>query len=76
MVRVCVRLPEPIYLCVFRGYLGPGGNHENGQFKNCVGGATGYVDRLVLGKNHLYQKPTADEVYGSGAFDPEGLVGE
>lgn len=57
------------------GYLGPGGMHENGAFNKCIGGATGYIDRVVLGENHLYQKPTAKHVYHSQAFDPEGVFG-
>lgn len=57
------------------GYLGPGGNHDDTQYKDCIGGATGYVDRLILGKDHIYQNPTASWVYNSGAFDPEGIVG-
>ncbi|XP_063237674.1 heparan-alpha-glucosaminide N-acetyltransferase [Bacillus rossius redtenbacheri] len=56
------------------GYLGPGGDHEDGLHRGCVGGATGYVDRLVLGRSHVYQRPTAAQVYGSGPFDPEGLT--
>jgi hypothetical protein len=59
-----------------RGYLGPGGVQDNGQFRDCVGGATGYLDRLILGEKHIYQHPTARKVYGSGPFDPEGLVGK
>ncbi|XP_021935257.1 heparan-alpha-glucosaminide N-acetyltransferase isoform X2 [Zootermopsis nevadensis] len=58
-----------------KGYLGPGGVQDKGQFKGCVGGATGYLDRLILGENHIYQHPTARKVYGSGPFDPEGLTG-
>ncbi|PSN35838.1 hypothetical protein C0J52_15490 [Blattella germanica] len=58
-----------------RGYLGPGGIQDNGQFEHCIGGATGYVDRMVLGKDHIYQYPTADEIYQAGPFDPEGIVG-
>jgi heparan-alpha-glucosaminide N-acetyltransferase len=61
---------------VHRGYLGPGGIHDNGQFRGCVGGATGYLDRLVLGEKHIYRHPTARDVYGSGPFDPEGIVGK
>lgn len=37
---------------------------------------TGYVDRIVLGENHIYQYPTSNEVYKSGPFDPEGLLGK
>ncbi|KAJ9576569.1 hypothetical protein L9F63_025533, partial [Diploptera punctata] len=57
------------------GYLGPGGIQDNGDFRRCVGGATGYVDRMILGVNHMYQNPTENEVYKSGAFEPEGIVG-
>lgn len=58
-----------------RGYMGPGGVHLDGAYPNCTGGAAGYVDRLVLGEEHLYQTPGAHAVYGSGPFDPEGLLG-
>lgn len=57
------------------GYLGPGGMHENGRFNACIGGATGYIDRVVLGESHIYQRPTAKLVYHSQAFDPEGVFG-
>ncbi|RZC36115.1 heparan-alpha-glucosaminide N-acetyltransferase, partial [Asbolus verrucosus] len=58
-----------------KGYLGPGGLHDNMQYFNCTGGATGYVDRVILGK-HMYPNPTSKEVYRSEqAFDPEGILG-
>lgn len=57
------------------GYLGPGGRHEDGAYFNCTGGATGYIDRVILTLNHIYQKPTIKHVYGAGAFDPEGILG-
>lgn len=57
------------------GYLGPGGMHEEGRYNACIGGATGYIDRVVLGESHLYQSPTARHVYHSQAFDPEGVFG-
>lgn len=60
---------------LFRGYLGPGGKHENAQNYNCIGGATGYIDKQILGKHHIYQNPSAHEIYNSTAFDPEGLFG-
>lgn len=41
----------------------------------CVGGAAGYLDRLVFGLNHIHNRPTATRVYGSGPFDPEGILG-
>ncbi|XP_077293815.1 heparan-alpha-glucosaminide N-acetyltransferase [Arctopsyche grandis] len=57
------------------GYLGPGGKHENWAHTNCIGGATKYIDLVVLGDQHLYQNPTAKSVYNSGSFDPEGVFG-
>jgi heparan-alpha-glucosaminide N-acetyltransferase len=62
--------------CVCRGYLGPGGIQDNGQFRGCIGGATGYLDRQILGESHIFKRPTAREIYGSGPFDPEGIVGK
>ncbi|XP_046753935.1 heparan-alpha-glucosaminide N-acetyltransferase-like [Diprion similis] len=57
------------------GYLGPGGRHDDAKYPDCVGGAAGYVDRKILGTQHIYQYPTANTVYGSGPFDPEGILG-
>lgn len=58
------------------GYLGPGGLHENGSHFNCTGGVAGYIDRLLLGPNHVFKRPTANYVYLSGMpYDPEGLLG-
>lgn len=54
--------------------MGPGGLHQNRQFYSCVGGATGYIDKLLLG-NHVYQNPTIYRVYDAKPFDPEGIVG-
>lgn len=42
---------------------------------NCIGGLTGYVDRMILGSSHIYQRTTARFVYDTDAFDPEGLLG-
>ncbi|KAG7169013.1 heparan-alpha-glucosaminide N-acetyltransferase-like [Homarus americanus] len=60
------------------GYLGPGGVAlmDNGTaLPQCVGGAAGEVDRWLLTSAHLYQNPTAKVIYGSAAFDPEGVLG-
>lgn len=58
------------------GYLGPGGLHEMGRYNNCIGGATGYIDRLIIGDQHLYQHPRAGKVYDEKMpFDPEGPFG-
>lgn len=48
--------------CAFHflsGYLGPGGIGDLGQYRRCTGGAAGYIDRLLLGDNHLYQHPSS-----------------
>ena len=58
---------------IFRGYAGPGGMHMQGQFKNCTGGAAGYIDKLVFGTEHIYQHPTAQKWYFTEEpYDPEG----
>ncbi|XP_017753592.1 PREDICTED: heparan-alpha-glucosaminide N-acetyltransferase-like [Eufriesea mexicana] len=54
------------------GYLGPGGLHDNAKYFDCVGGAAGYIDRMILKEPHLYNSAT---VYKSGPFDPEGILG-
>ena len=58
-----------------RGYLGPGGLADGGQYWDCVGGAAGYFDRLLLGVEHIYGGPTCRDVYRCPAYDPEGLLG-
>ncbi|XP_065349899.1 heparan-alpha-glucosaminide N-acetyltransferase-like [Cloeon dipterum] len=58
------------------GYLGPGGIQDQGNYKNCTGGAAGYIDRVLFGPNHLYQHPTVRKFYYTEVpFDPEGLIG-
>ncbi|CAG5122863.1 unnamed protein product [Candidula unifasciata] len=58
-----------------RGYVGPGGISEGGLYANCTGGATGYIDAVVLGYQHLYGHPTSEVVYQTvQPFDPEGLL--
>ena len=57
--------------------MGPGGLHMDNQYNaTCVGGASGYIDRVVLGSNHIYGNPTPKPVYGSGPYDPEGILGK
>lgn len=55
--------------------MGPGGLHKNVSHPHCTGGATGYVDELILG-DHRYQFPTIYEVYEARPFDPEGILGK
>ncbi|KAH9499240.1 hypothetical protein Btru_004505 [Bulinus truncatus] len=57
------------------GYVGPGGLSEGGKYKNCTGGATQYVDSILLGTNHMYQWPTPQAIYQTVVpFDPEGFL--
>lgn len=77
-VQVIVSLTVPAPGCP-RGYHGPGGLHmsEYGQdLKNCTGGIAGYIDRMVLGVNHLHKRGSFSELYQTTLpFDPEGLLG-
>ena len=64
------------FLC--SGYLGPGGPlvGNNKEFENCTGGAANYIDRWILGDNHIYQHPTAKIIYQTEVpHDPEGILG-
>ncbi|TMW61076.1 hypothetical protein Poli38472_014537 [Pythium oligandrum] len=56
------------------GYLGPGGDSDGGRHRNCTGGAHLYVDQVIFGIRHLYQTPTCQQEYHTGAYDPEGLL--
>jgi len=60
------------------GYSGPGGLHDWTPEKNnsgCIGGITGYIDRVFFTTPHIYGNPTAKGVYSASAFDPEGIFG-
>lgn len=58
-----------------RGYIGPGGLQDDSKYANCTGGAAGYIDKMVFGETHMYQNPTCKELYQTGGYDPEGLLG-
>lgn len=59
-----------------RGYMGPGGLEQNGQYYNCTGGVAGFLDKKIIGESHLYKKPTSVKIYKTTEpFDPEGLFG-
>lgn len=60
--------------CSHRGYTGPGGYHESSKYLNCTGGAAGYIDRIILSTNHMYQYPTIKHIYESLPFEPEGIL--
>ncbi|XP_060807203.1 heparan-alpha-glucosaminide N-acetyltransferase [Amyelois transitella] len=78
-IQVCVTLLVAAPGCP-RGYMGPGGLHMsitgNMSLHNCTGGIASYIDRLVLGESHLYQRGTFHKLYRSSVpHDPEGLLG-
>ncbi|CAL1542043.1 unnamed protein product [Lymnaea stagnalis] len=57
------------------GYVGPGGLSEGGRHANCTGGATRYVDSILLGEHHMYKWPTPQVLYQTTLpFDPEGFL--
>lgn len=82
---LCVLLLEIIWLFLTfllpvpdcpTGYLGPGGIGDMGLYPNCTGGAAGFIDRWLLGENHIYQTPSSRVVYATQVpYDPEGVLG-
>ncbi|CAN9510449.1 unnamed protein product [Ophioblennius macclurei] len=82
---LCVILLEVVWLCLTfllpvpdcpTGYLGPGGIGDMGLYANCTGGAAGFIDRWLLGENHIYQTPSSRVIYHSHVpYDPEGVLG-
>jgi len=58
-----------------KGYLGAGGLGDYGRYPSCTGGAAGYLDTLIFGNHHIFQRPTCKEIYQTGAYDPEGALG-
>eukprot|EP00357_Protocruzia_adherens_P026441 CAMPEP_0115013430 /NCGR_PEP_ID=MMETSP0216-20121206/25402_1 /TAXON_ID=223996 /ORGANISM="Protocruzia adherens, Strain Boccale" /LENGTH=667 /DNA_ID=CAMNT_0002382825 /DNA_START=14 /DNA_END=2014 /DNA_ORIENTATION=+ len=58
-----------------KGYIGPGGIADDGDHRDCTGGAALYIDKKLWGTDHIYQTPTCQPVYLTGAYDPEGTLG-
>ncbi|XP_061211223.1 heparan-alpha-glucosaminide N-acetyltransferase isoform X2 [Neopsephotus bourkii] len=74
-IWLCLTFLLPVPGCP-RGYLGPGGIGDFGNYPNCTGGAAGYVDRLLLGEKHIYQHPSSSVIYQTTMpYDPEGILG-
>ncbi|MEE6512597.1 hypothetical protein FKM82_019693 [Ascaphus truei] len=74
-VWLCLTFLLPVPDCP-TGYLGPGGIGDYGKYPNCTGGAAGYIDQSILGKEHIYQHPTSNVVYKTTVpYDPEGILG-
>lgn len=59
---VIILFVQPLILSS-SGYIGPGGLHDSGKYYNCTAGAAAYIDIMVLGKNHIYGKPTPHVSY-------------
>uniref|UniRef100_A0A8B9SN78 Heparan-alpha-glucosaminide N-acetyltransferase n=1 Tax=Anas platyrhynchos TaxID=8839 RepID=A0A8B9SN78_ANAPL len=75
VIWLCLTFLLPVPGCP-RGYLGPGGIGDFGNYPNCTGGAAGYIDRLILGENHIYQHPSSSVLYQTTMpYDPEGILG-
>nr|XP_015202918.1 PREDICTED: heparan-alpha-glucosaminide N-acetyltransferase-like [Lepisosteus oculatus] len=75
IIWLCLTFLLPVPNCP-TGYVGPGGIGDDGLFYNCTGGAAGYIDKLLLGENHIYSNPTCKELYKTTVpFDPEGILG-
>ncbi|XP_063814810.1 heparan-alpha-glucosaminide N-acetyltransferase-like isoform X2 [Pseudophryne corroboree] len=74
-VSLCLTFLLPVPGCP-TGYLGPGGIGDYGQYPNCTGGAAGYIDKWLLGADHIFHHPTCKELYKTTQpFDPEGILG-
>ncbi|KAF9420505.1 hypothetical protein HW555_003255 [Spodoptera exigua] len=78
-IQVCITLLVPAPGCP-RGYMGPGGLHlsavSNVSLQNCTGGIAGYIDRVILGADHLYQRGSFRKIYHTTVpHDPEGILG-
>ncbi|XP_061848446.1 heparan-alpha-glucosaminide N-acetyltransferase isoform X1 [Colius striatus] len=75
VIWLCLTFLLPVPGCP-RGYLGPGGIGDFGNYPNCTGGAAGYIDRLFLGEKHIYQHPSSSVIYQTMMpYDPEGILG-
>ncbi|KAM8924659.1 heparan-alpha-glucosaminide N-acetyltransferase-like [Pelodytes ibericus] len=74
-ISLCLTFMLPVPGCP-KGYLGPGGIGDYGLYENCTGGAAGYIDKWLLGSNHIFHYPTCKELYKTTQpFDPEGILG-
>ncbi|XP_069493765.1 heparan-alpha-glucosaminide N-acetyltransferase [Ambystoma mexicanum] len=74
-IWICLTFLLPVPGCP-EGYLGPGGIGDFEQYPNCTGGAAGYIDRIVLGEDHIYQHPSPNVLYKTTvSYDPEGILG-
>ncbi|OQR85837.1 heparan-alpha-glucosaminide N-acetyltransferase-like [Achlya hypogyna] len=55
--------------------VGPGGDSDDGAYRDCLGGAHRVVDRYIFGDAHLLPGGTPSGVYNTpGPWDPEGFL--
>ena len=71
-----------VLICLFakapgcpRGYMGPGGIGNGGDYPGCTGGIHRYIDVSIFGEDHIYDDPTCSSIYNCVSYDPEGLLG-
>ena len=57
------------------GYSGPGGNGDDGLYRDCTGGIYRYIDLQLLGEEHFYHGSAVVYVYGGNHFECEGILG-
>jgi heparan-alpha-glucosaminide N-acetyltransferase len=71
IIHTCVTFLANVPGCG-KGYLGPGGLDDHGDFFNCTGGIAGYIDRQVFGE-HMYRNAACKKLYEIDVYlDPEG----
>lgn len=46
------------------------------MYRNCTGGATGYIDKVIIGEKMLFQNAPVRNVYHTLQFDPENILGD
>jgi heparan-alpha-glucosaminide N-acetyltransferase len=74
IIHTCVTFLANVPGCG-KGYLGPGGLDDHGDFFNCTGGIAGYIDRQVFGE-HMYRNAACKKLYEIDVYlDPEGILG-
>jgi len=58
-----------------RGYQGPGGIGDNGDYPECTAGIHRWIDIQLFGSHHMYLEPTCKRLYDCIGYDPEGTLG-
>eukprot|EP00981_Chlorochromonas_danica_P008112 scaffold2011_cov290-Ochromonas_danica.AAC.4 len=58
-----------------RGYNGPGGRGDHGDYHDCTGGIHRYIDLMLFTHMMIFHGETCRFLYGCIAYDPEGFMG-